>query len=225
MAQHTINNRPAVDRAGAAEVAGIAVSNVDLLYRNRATTGFPERIEGTKLWYEDDIRAFKAKREQTKKGALTPVDRSGDPDEMIGPPEIARVVGYTSIASLSNSPIWWKLLDVEHEAKPLRGGGVRRKWPRRVVWDIAERRVGKGAPGTGRPVGTPRSGSVDRTGHPDDIVDAREAAQALGYSSPDVLPAELSERAEPRTGKAPRRWRRRTLWDFADEFRLGTPRE
>lgn len=226
MAQHIINSRPAVDRAGAAEVAGIAVSNVDRLYRERATSGFPEHIEGTRYWYEDDIRAFKIQLDQRKLDALTSVDRGGDPDEYIGTREIARVVNYADTRSLYGSPIFSRLLTMDHEQTELGGGRVRRRWRRRDVWAAADGRVGKGPSWSGRPVGTPEAGAVDRTGDPDEIVDAPNAARILGYSHQDTLPSALDAYAEPRTGKTKRHFRRSKLWEFADEFRLpnqGTP--
>ena len=221
MAQYTINNRMAVDRAGAAELADIAVSNVDLLYRNRATSGFPERVPGTTYWYADDIRAFRSELARRKQDALTKVSRHGDPEELITPPEIARVVGYRNVTALRNSPIYQQLMEIEHVQTQLGGGRVRREWPRKTVWEVADRRVGKGS-GAGRPIGTPRGGVVDLSGDADDIVDADEAARILGYSHRDKLPFELTERAEPRAKGGPRRFRRSTVRSFADEFGLTT---
>ncbi len=65
---------------------------------------------------------------------------------------------------------------------------------------------------------------VDRSGDPDDLVDAAEAARIMGYSSRDVIHANLRLGYFPRpddhattTKRRPSpRWRRSTVWQAAD---------
>jgi hypothetical protein len=116
------------------------------------------------------------------------------------------------------SSLWRPLLERVAETDLLPAGGQRRKWTRRTVWEIADARTGKGG---GRRVGTPR-GQVDRTGDPDELVGAPEAARVLGYSKAQLLPQPVLELADEDTvgagGRHYRKWRRRTLWAFADSW-------
>ena len=65
---------------------------------------------------------------------------------------------------------------------------------------------------------------VDRTGDPDDLVDAAEAARIMGYASGDVIhanrrlgrfPSPDDHQAATRGRPSPR-WRRSTVWAVAD---------
>lgn len=224
MATRLINGRRAVDRAGAADAASVSVPQVDKLYRERARTRFPERIPGTTCWYEDDILAWKPVHQESRTAALTTVDRSGDPDELVIAAEIARILGYRDRTSLSNSSVWPRLLELNkpEDNQILPSGRPRRRWPRRVVWQVGDARTGKSGPQSGRPVGTPRSGPVDRTGDPEELVGAPETARTLGYSKAESLPQAVLDRADEVTtdkaGRQHRKWRRRTLWTIADEL-------
>lgn len=73
---------------------------------------------------------------------------------------------------------------------------------------------------------------VDRGGDPDELVDVDEAARVLGYANRRTIDSYLARRSrgyfpapDDPTG---RRWRRRTLWAFADRRsrpgRAGHPR-
>jgi hypothetical protein len=65
---------------------------------------------------------------------------------------------------------------------------------------------------------------VDRSGDPDDLVDAAEAARIMGYSGRDVIHANLRLGYFPRPddhgtttrGRSSPRWRRSTVWTAAD---------
>jgi hypothetical protein len=61
---------------------------------------------------------------------------------------------------------------------------------------------------------------VDRTGDPDELVNAPQAARLLGYNAPADLPPALLTLADDITplpsGRQRRRWRRHTLWAWAD---------
>lgn len=62
---------------------------------------------------------------------------------------------------------------------------------------------------------------VDRSGDPEELVTAPVAARVIGYSSHRNLPGDLLDWADEVTelpsGNKRRRWRRRTLWAFADQ--------
>jgi hypothetical protein len=62
--------------------------------------------------------------------------------------------------------------------------------------------------------------TVDRTGHPDDLVGSGAAARILGYASyrnlPDTLYDEPDDTEELPDGRIRRYWYRRTVWAVAD---------
>lgn len=224
MATRMLHGRRTVDRDGAAEVAGLSLSSIDKFYAGRSRNGFPERIPGTTEWFEDDVRSWRAHHQQVKLATLTPVDRTGDPDELVGPAGVAKILGYRDPQNLRHSSVWPHLLAAVDRQEPLPSGRTRRRWRRSTVWRIADQRSGSGG---GRPVGTPRAGHLDRTGDPDELLSAADAARVLGYNRAQALPAAILERADQvRTGPAGRtrrQWRRGTLWTLADTIRQPEP--
>lgn len=156
--------------------------------------------------------------EDRKRAALTPVDRTGDPDDVLNSTQAAQVLGYRSADSLQ--PAVLRLAD---EIEELPSGRKRRRWRRATVWAYADNRTGKG--GTGAPRGNanplgPARRRIDRTGDRDELVNPTEAARILGYARPASLPASLRDHADEiedlARGRKRRRWKRRTLWDVAD---------
>ncbi|MGH3947524.1 MAG: hypothetical protein ACRDSE_00130 [Pseudonocardiaceae bacterium] len=61
---------------------------------------------------------------------------------------------------------------------------------------------------------------VNRSGEPDDLLTAPQAAKVLGYknhrSLPDLLLANPDDTQQLPSGRLRRHWYRRTLWDYAD---------
>lgn len=223
MATRMLHGRRVVDRDGAADAARLGVSSIDKLYAGRVGNGFPERIPGTGTaeWYEDDVRDWRVRHQQAKRATLTPVDRTGDPDELVGPAGAAEILGYRDPQNLRHSSVWPRLLAAVDHQESLPSGRVRRSWKRRTVQDIADQRTGKGG---GRPAGTPRSGHLDRTGDPDELLAAAAAARVLGYGRAQALPAAVLEHADQVStgpaGRTRRRWKRSTLWTLADAILL-----
>jgi hypothetical protein len=139
--------------AGIAQRADVTVPAVAAWIAGRPANGFPEPIDGdwyavgeVDQWLPDDVRG--------RTEPLTRVDRSGDPDELVTKSEVARIVGYDNARSLDNSPLYATLLErnrPEHN-EPLPNGRMRRRWPRRIVWDIADARTNQ----RGRPPGRTR---------------------------------------------------------------------
>jgi hypothetical protein len=211
----SIGGRAVVDRAGVAELTGAALITVDSWYARRAQTGFPERADD-RWWYTDEVTDWWHAHQASKRDKLTPVDRSGDPDELITVPEAARVLGYLDRRSLSNSSVWTPLLAHVDDEGLLPSGRVRRRWRRDTVWRIADARRGA----AGRPRGRlTHNRPLDRGGDPDELVGTTEAARVLGYPRADKLPAGLLQAADEVTtgpgGRHRRRWQRRTLWNYA----------
>jgi len=78
---------------------GVQRTTVDAWYRDRATTGHPERagrIGRTDYWYEDEWTAWYQGHLRGKVGSLTQVDRGGDPDDLVDATEAARMLRYAS---------------------------------------------------------------------------------------------------------------------------------
>ena len=132
---------------------GVPYTTVNGWYRNRATTGHPEkagRIGRTDYWYEDEWTAWHLAYQRAKIESLTQVDRDGDPDDLVDAAEAARMLRYSG-------------RDVIHANRRLRyfpepddyGSTARGRraplWKRSTVWEAADRRPGVGGghlPGT-----------------------------------------------------------------------------
>ena len=222
MAIREINGHLAIDRIGLAERWGVSLATLDM----RLAHGHPvEAIAGASAdqrkkwwWWLDQADAWMQSFEDRKRAALTRVDRTGDPDDLLTSAQAAQVLGYRSADSLQ--PGFLKLAD---EVEELPSGRKRRRWRRATVWAYADNRTGKG--GTGAPRGNanplgPARRQIDRTGDPDELVTPTEAARVLGYIRPASLPAALRDHADEvrdlAGGRKRRRWKRRTLWGFAD---------
>ncbi|WP_433294550.1 hypothetical protein ACQP2F_33390 [Actinoplanes sp. CA-030573] len=209
MARHTttIGEQLMLDRDGVADRLGTHISRVDAFIADAPDNGFPEPVEGR--WYDAaDIDAFQAAHQQQQK-KLTEIDYTGDPDDLVTKAEAARIAGYNTAVSINNSSLLDTLLALnkpEHNAT-MPSGRPRLRWPRRTVWQAAEQRTGR----TGRPRGATRT--IDRSGPPDELVVATEAARILGYKRVANLPRTL--RDNPDEQGPPRRWKRATLWAHA----------
>ncbi|MBQ1052479.1 hypothetical protein KBX50_29015 [Micromonospora sp. C51] len=221
MSTRTPGGRRVVTRAQAAEMLGISVSHLDRLYADRDTSGFPERADDGRSWFADDIASYRLPRDRAREDTRAAVDRSGNPDELVDTEAAARILGYKSRRSLTGqNRLWPLLLSHVDEEQPLTGGRTQRRWKRRTIWDLADSRTGKGAAHTGRPTGTAR-GRPDRSGDPDELVAAPEAARVLGYNRAQALPDHVLARADTESvgvrGRRRRQWKRQTLWAILDE--------
>ncbi|WP_157630232.1 hypothetical protein [Salinispora arenicola] len=210
MPRTTLNGRLALDRAGIADRLGIHLSRVDAAIAAAPHNGFPPPTNG-KWRYADDVDNWWRQHRHQQQQALTKIDYTGDPDDLVTKAEASRIIGYSSPVNLDNSSVWDTLLASNNPADNLTmpNGRPRLRWPRRTVWRAAETRSGR----TGRPRETTRT--IDRTGNPNDLVGAAEAARILGYKRPSGLPKALIARAD--IPGRPRRWKRQTLWTFHDQ--------
>jgi hypothetical protein len=78
---------------------GVPRSTVDGWYRDRATTGHPEkagRIGRTDYWFEDEWTAWHETYLRRKAGSLTRPDRGGDPDDLVDATGAARILGWAN---------------------------------------------------------------------------------------------------------------------------------
>jgi hypothetical protein len=203
----TIDGRPALDRTGIAKHLGVAVGTVQRWLRNSGRNGFPTpALRG--WYYTDDVDQWYRGR---RRGRLTNVSRTGNPDDLVSKTEVALMAGYREVTHLDHSWIWHTLRQRNDPADnvPLSSGRVRLRFQRRLVWDVLDAcNDHRRRPYTGR--------VVDHSGDPEDLVGCREAARVLGYRFPSGLPLVVLERADvpPR----PRRWKRETLWMLGDEL-------
>lgn len=163
MTQRRRHGRIQVDRAGVARLTGASYKTIVSWYSNRHRSGFPNvaevGIHGRHWYWLGEVRDFWNTYQGSKK--FTTVDRAGHPDDLIGAPEAARVLGYRHRRSLPAL-----LLDHPDHTEILPSGRVRRRWRRQRVWDFADTRhlrhsTGhpRGATGTRKPhwyAGDPR---------------------------------------------------------------------
>lgn len=151
MGTRTINSRPALDRPGVAEYTGKSENTVKYWYLNRKRTGFPETCDtdsdGRQWFWQTEITAFWKRHQAAKEAALTTVDRSGDPGELVTAPQAAKILGLAHRDNLPNT-----LLDHPDDVEDLVSGRKRRRWRRSSLWAYADRRIAD--PAAGRPTGT-----------------------------------------------------------------------
>lgn len=159
MARRTFNRRVAVDRDGVAAYTGAPRSTINHWHRRRARTGFPDAFTdptGGEWFWLDEITAFHAAHQAAKLAALTVIDRSGDPNELVGSGTAAKILRYNSYRNLPDG-----LLGQPDDIEILSDGRKRRYWYRRTVWAVADARTGRQS--TGR---TPGSATGPRKPHP-----------------------------------------------------------
>jgi hypothetical protein len=223
MATRTIDGRLAIDRAGVAERWHVSLPTLD---RRLAEHTPPPVIPGAAVnrrqkwwWWLDEIDTWMQGFEDRKRAALTHVDRTGDPGDLLNSGDAARVLGYRGSGNLRP-----EFLGLADQVDELPSGAKRRWWRRSTIWAYADARSGKGGSGgrvgNANPLGPARR-RIDRTGAPDDLLTSREAAAVLGYvrvvSLPKSLLALADEKVALPSGRVRRRWRRATLWAFADQ--------
>ncbi len=150
VARRTFGNRVALDRAGVAAHTGASRPTVNHWHRHRERTGFPDAFTdeaGAQWFWQDEIDAFHTAHRKAKLAVLTRVDRSGDPNELVGSGEAAKILRYGSYRNLPD-----ELRDRPDDIEVLSDGRLRRRWYRRTVWAIADARTGRQS--TGRTPGT-----------------------------------------------------------------------
>jgi hypothetical protein len=140
-----INGRPVISRADMA-ARGVPAGTVNGWYRDRARTGHPEkagRIGRTDYWYEDEWTAWHEEHLRGKVEALTQVDRSGDPDDLVDAAESARMLRYANRYVIHANRRLGYFPEPDAYGKAARG---RRAplWRRSTVWAAADSRPGVG---------------------------------------------------------------------------------
>ncbi|HEY4377860.1 MAG TPA: hypothetical protein VGM93_11915, partial [Acidimicrobiales bacterium] len=159
MTRRVIAGRTALDRAGVAERTGAAYTTVTHWHRKRRRTGFPHGFSdehGREWFWQDEVDVFHTAHLEAKRAELTTIDRSGDPDELVGSGTATKILNYASHRNLPDA-LW----DHPDQVETLPSGRIRRRWYRRTVWAVADARTGRQS--TGR---TPGSATGPRKPHP-----------------------------------------------------------
>jgi predicted DNA-binding transcriptional regulator AlpA len=137
--------RRLVDRAELVDRLGMTEQTLARLYSQRASTGHPDSVgrAGRRLlWDLDEMRAWAAARLEAKRAGMTPLDRSGDPDELVDVDEAARVLGYANRRTIDS---YLARRGRGYFPEPDESAG--RRWRRRTLWAFADRRSRPGRAG------------------------------------------------------------------------------
>jgi predicted DNA-binding transcriptional regulator AlpA len=142
--QKVVEGRALLSRAELARRLNMREQTLADLYAARETSGHPQAVhrEGRRLyWDEAEAVAWAQEREAAKKATLTPVDRSGEPDELVDAEEAARILGYASPRTITS----YLARNVGYFPDPDDVEG--RRWHRRTLWAFADRRSRPGRAG------------------------------------------------------------------------------
>lgn len=204
--QRVHSGRPVITREDLVRELGVGRSTAEAWYRNRATNGHPEPVVvvGRRLYFDehDLINWVQAHWAQAPpKGRITHDGRA-----LVTRVELSRLTGL-SVSALA--ALYSQRAGSGHPAASHRDG-------RTLYFDEADalawaqKRRARNVAGLA---------PVDRTGDPDDLLDRAAVAKLLGYSGPKVIDSYRARNVgyfpEP-DDTDPLRWRRATLWSFAD---------
>jgi hypothetical protein len=145
-----IGERPVISRAE----MGVPRSTIDAWYRDRATTGHPEkagRIGRTDYWYADEWTAWHEAYLRGKAESLTRADRGGDPEDLVDAAGAARVLGYANGDVIHANRRLGRFPEPD-AYEVARNGRRSPRWRRSTVWAVADDRRGRGG---GHKPGTP----------------------------------------------------------------------
>jgi predicted DNA-binding transcriptional regulator AlpA len=180
----------ALNREELAARLGVAPST---LYRWQANDdlGFPA-ADATGRWDPAPVERWHSEFVQTKRAKLRPVDRNGDPDELLDTTEVGRVLGYqgadpgATIRSYRQPRHGNYFPDPDGTLTNATGREVP-AWRRDTIWAFADNRDhhGGGTPG--------RSGRPRSTAAPYSTDPALPAVQALLKANPNITGPALAD--------------------------------
>jgi len=153
---HRDNGRTLYSRADLHKAHGISVPTLQNLWTDRENNGHPpaETVSGVMHWDEAVWVPWHREYLRARAAAATTntPDLSGDPEDLLGPTEAAKVCGFASSDTISgymkNPPEGWPAPD-DWDRLPTRD---RPKWKRWKLWAYVADRPGRGHAG-GRPRG------------------------------------------------------------------------
>jgi hypothetical protein len=145
--RRVIDGRVMVTPAELARISGEPEATLTRWYVGRAANGHPEGLRLDKRRYVDEQEwmAWYRGHKKTLKAGLTPVDRSGDPDELLNTTQAAKLLGYTNPSTITNYVRRDQFIQPDRvETTP--SGAERRFWARRTLWTFADQRTWSRAP-------------------------------------------------------------------------------
>ena len=140
----TIDGRVLASRAALARRLELGEQTLTDLYHRRAENGHPEPVhrQGRRLYWDPDaVEAWNTARQNAQRATLTPVDRSGDPDELVTMTEAARVLGYHGPQTIAS----YRTRNPGYFPEPDDRAAL--QWRRRTLWRFADRRSRPGRAG------------------------------------------------------------------------------
>lgn len=140
--RRVINGRVMVSRVELARVTGQPTSTLARWYAERASNGHPEGERLDKRLYVDEKEWQRWHRDHQAalKTGLTEIDRSGDPDELLNATETARLLGYSSAATVTSYVNRGQFIEPD-QIEEISSRHTRRWWRRRRIWEWADGRT------------------------------------------------------------------------------------
>jgi hypothetical protein len=139
MGERVRGGRLQLDKTGMRARTGAAASTIDHWHHHRDTTGFPPPADtdpdGKLWWWADDIDAFTGTHRAALARRFTTIDRTGDPHDLLTPPQAAPVLGYKDHRSIPKA-----LRARPDHVERLPSGRLRRRWYRHTLWAYADAR-------------------------------------------------------------------------------------
>lgn len=123
-----------------AAYADVAPDTIRSWCARREYTTHPEPsavIDGVSLWAEEQWITWWTSRRQRIADSFTDLDLCGDPDDLVGPAEIARMLHYSSHRVVHTYLLRRQAGFPEPDEVVVVAGRKIRRWTRRRVWDWA----------------------------------------------------------------------------------------
>lgn len=139
--------RTLINRPGMAERYHLDAQWLAVLYHQRADNGHPEPVRRFERFLYFDLEetdAWNDEREAAKRRSLTPVDYTGEPDELVDITEATRVLGYRNESTIRS------FLSRNRDYFPApeqTDADGRALWHRRALWEFGDRRSRPGRAG------------------------------------------------------------------------------
>lgn len=137
-----VGGREVVSRRRLAQLLEMSESQLALLYSQREQSGHPEHVATIgrrKFWDEAQVVEWDTERQAAMRERLTTVDRSGDPDDLVGLDEAARVLGYPDQRTITSTR-------ARYPGRFPAPDDDRGRYKRRTLWTYADRRAAVGRP-------------------------------------------------------------------------------
>lgn len=157
----TVDGRIAITRKEWAQRAELSEAWARAVYGKRTENGHPETaftIGRTAYWWQDELDPWW--QQQQKEAKPEPIERTGDPDELLFADGVADLLGYAGPRTVLGMHHRGQFAEPDEVVSGAgqKSGQPRPKWKRRTVWDWADNRARVRKPAT--------EAAVDNTGQP-----------------------------------------------------------